>query len=313
MRIVYMGTPDFAVPALRAIADSPDHDVVGVFTNPDRPRGRGKSVAMSAVKQCALEYDIEVCQPERFRGNPDALRQLEDWAPDCAVVAAYGQILPQSALDVPKFGCVNIHASLLPKYRGAAPINWCIIRGESVTGICTMQMEAGLDTGPVLMRGELEIGPLETAGELHDRLMVLGADLILPTLAGLANGSIEAEPQDDEQSTYAPMMSKDTGRIDWTQSARDIANLIRGTNPWPGAWTTHNGARIKLHLAEAVMTAQPTGGPGVIGELARNKMLVINCGEGVLSVINVQAPGSRAMPVHDFLNGYDLKVGEQFE
>lgn len=308
MRIVYMGTPDFAVPALEALVRADDIDVVGVFTNPDRPRGRGKAMSESAVKRCATEHGIAVCQPVRFRGDEEAMQQLRDWAPDCAVVAAYGQILPQSALDVPRLGCVNIHASLLPKHRGAAPINWCIIHGEQVTGVCTMQMEAGLDTGPVLLRRELEIGALETAGELHDRLMVLGAELILPTLRRLDAGSIEPQPQDDRAATYAPMMSKDTGRIDWTHSAIDIANLIRGTNPWPGAWTTHRGARIKLHLAQAVADRK-NDEPGTV--TLADKDLEVACGTGILRCLQIQAPGGRAMSTTDFLNGYDLSVGER--
>ncbi len=306
LRVVYMGTPEFAVPALRAILES-DHDVVGVFTNPDRPSGRGKRVAMSPVKECAVEHGVPVYQPQRVRGNDEALEQLRAWEPDVVVVTAYGQILPQAILDVPRLGCVNIHASLLPKYRGAAPLNWCIIRGEEETGITTMLMEAGLDTGPMLLRRAVRIGELETAGELHDRLMQLGGDLILPTLEGLSDSSIKPEEQDHEASTYAPMMTKDTGRIDWTASARDVANLIRGVNPWPGAWSMFGGDRVKFHLAH------PTDGAGAPGEvLVADKRLVIATGDGAVEILEVQAPGARAMAALPFLNGYDLEVGARF-
>lgn len=308
MRIVYMGTPDFAVPALEAIIAA-RHDVVGVFTNPDRPSGRGKTLTPSPVKQCAVAHGVEVCQPEHFRRDPNALATLQRWAPDCAVVAAYGQILPQAALDVPRLDCVNIHASLLPRYRGAAPINWCIIRGESETGICTMQMEAGLDTGPVLMRGALPIGPLETAGELHDRLMTLGAQLIVPTLQALGDGTITPQPQDDALATYAPMMTKDTGRIDWTASATDVANLIRGVNPWPGAWSHYDGARIKVHLARPVDA--PAAEPGVVVDT--NRRLIVACGDGAVELLQLQAPGARAMSALDFLNGTSVTAGGRFE
>ncbi len=307
MRIVYMGTPDFAVPALEALVRS-RHDVVGVFTNPDRPRGRGKAVAASAVKQCAVRHGIEVSQPTRFRGNAEALDQLRAWRPDCAVVAAYGQILPQEALDVPRLGCVNIHASLLPKYRGAAPINWCLIRGETEAGVTTMQMEAGLDTGPMLLKARTPVGPLVTAGELHDRLMLLGAELIVPTLEGLEDGSLRGEAQDDSASSYAPMISKDTGRVDWSASAVDVANLVRGVNPWPGAWTTHNGKRIKLHLCQVV---DGSGDAGTVLDATRR--LVVACGDGAVEFLELQAPGGRAMQARDFLNGYAVAANECFD
>lgn len=308
MRVVYMGTPEFAVPALDALIAA-GHDVVGVFTNPDRPSGRGKVLTASPVKQCAVRHGIEVCQPERFRGDETALAQLTAWAPDCAVVAAYGQILPQSALDVPRLGCVNIHASLLPRYRGAAPINWCLIRGETRTGITTMQMEAGLDSGPILMTAETSIGELETAGSLHDRLMVIGAELIVATLAGLAAGTLTAQPQDHSQATYAPMLSKDTGRVDWTQPARDVANLVRGVNPWPGAFTHHEDRRVKLHLCRPIDGI--SGAPGEIVEAGRR--LIVACGVGAVECLQLQAPGKQPMAALDFLNGFRLAAGERFQ
>ena len=306
LRVVYMGTPEFAVPALDSIIAA-GHEVAGVFTNPDRPAGRGKKVLFTPVKQAALAHGVPVYQPQRVRKNEEALEQLHAWAPDVVVVTAYGQILPQSILDVPRLGCVNIHASLLPKYRGAAPINWCIIRGEAETGVTTMRMEAGLDTGPMLMVESTPIGPLETAGELHDRLAPMGARLIVPTLEGIATGTITPKPQDDNVSTYAPMMSKADGRIDWTRSATDVANLIRGVNPWPGAWSTHGEDRIKFHL---VKPCEGDGEPGIV--LQADKSLVIACGKGAVDIREIQAPGARAMGAHDFLNGYRVEVGARF-
>ena len=306
MRIVYMGTPEFAVPALEALIAS-EHDVVGVFTNPDRPSGRGKQLAQSAVKRAAVAAGIEVFQPERVRKNPEALEKLRAWEPDLAVVTAYGQILPRSILEVPRLGCINIHASLLPKYRGAAPINWCIIRGEEETGITTMQMDVGLDTGPMLMQAATAIGELETAGQLHDRLAPMGAELIMLTLYGLEQDTVFPVAQDDAESSYAPMMAKETGRIDWTQSARDVANLIRGVNPWPGAFSNQGNERIKFHLARAT---EGSGEPGQV--LESDRQLLVACGSGAIEALELQAPGSRAMQALDFLNGYRIEAGARF-
>lgn len=304
MRIVYMGTPDFAVPALQSLIAA-GHDVVGVFTNPDRPSGRGKKTKPSPVKRAALQHSIPVCQPRRVRGNEEALEQFRAWAPDVAVVAAYGQILPQTFLDVPTRGCVNIHASLLPKHRGAAPINWCIINGDQTTGVTTMQMDAGLDSGPMLLRREIEIGDLETAGELHDRLCELGAELIVETLVSMEAGTLEPTPQDDAESTYARMMSKEDGLVDWTISGPDIANLILGTNPWPGGYTFHEDQRLKMHRARAV---EGSGQPGEI--LIADRRLVVAAGDQAVDCLELQAPGSRAMSALDFLNGYPLEPGD---
>lgn len=307
LRVVYMGTPDFAVGALESIIAA-GHDVVGVLTNPDRPSGRGKKLTPSPVKRAARAHGIEVYQPGRVRGNDEALETLRSWNADVAVVAAYGQILPQSFLDTPRLGCINIHASLLPKYRGAAPINWCIIRGEDTTGVTTMQMDAGLDTGDMLQTVQTPIGPLETAGELHDRLAIIGADLIVETLSALEADELDPEPQDNEASSYAPMMSKSDGRIDWTATATDVSNLVRGVHPWPGGYTFHDGDRIKVHLA------RPVDGSGAPGEvIVADKQLIIAAGDHAVECITVQAPGSRAMSALDFLNGYDLSTGDVFE
>lgn len=306
LRVVYMGTPEFAVPALEVLSASP-HDVVGVFTNPDRPSGRGKRLTPSPVKRFAVDHSIPAFQPERVRRNAEALDTLCGWEPDVVVVTAYGQILPQTILDVPRLGCVNIHASLLPRHRGAAPLNWCIIRGDEETGVTTMLMEAGLDTGPMLLQERTPIGELETAGELHDRLAQIGAQMIVPTIEGLADGSIEPKRQDDTLATYAPMMSKETGRIDWTAPAEDVANLVRGVNPWPGAFATLSGDRIKIHLARVV------AGSAAPGEVVdSDRRLVVACGEEAVEILRLQAPGARAMDAQAFLNGAEIALGARF-
>jgi len=307
-----MGTPDFAVPALDALIQS-RHEVVGVMTNPDRRSGRGKKVHPSPVKARALEAGIEVYQPPKVRKNPEVLEVLERWQPDLAVVAAYGQILPQSVLDAPKMGCLNIHASLLPGYRGAAPINWCIVRGETRTGITIMEMEAGLDTGPMLSKVEVEITDMMTAQQLHDELCVLGGPLLLETIDGLLDGSITPEPQDDERASWAPMIKKENGLVDWTRSAREVADLIRGFNPWPGAYTFHHAEdtapqRVKMHLARPV---ELSGAPGEVLK-ASDGELIIACGQGAIECVKLQAPGRKAMAVRDFLNGYHVSVSDRF-
>jgi methionyl-tRNA formyltransferase len=305
LRIVYMGTPDFSVPALEALIAS-KHEVVGVVTNPDRPAGRGKKLTPPPVKVAAEAAGIPVYQPRKIRKNEDAFDTLTSWAPDVAVVAAYGQILPQRFLDIPRLGCVNIHASLLPKYRGASPINAAIVHGEAESGVTIMQMEAGLDTGPMLATRSTPIGPLMTAQELHDALAQLGADMIVDTLEALDAGEVEPIEQDDSLSTYAGLMSKDDGRIDFSKSAADVANLIRGMNPWPGAHCMlrrgDDTTRVKFHLA------QPVAGNGEPGDVleANGDELVIACGEGAIQAISLQPAGKRALSPRDFNNGFQL-------
>lgn len=313
LRVVYMGTPDFAVPALEALIDS-HHDVVGVFTQPDRRSGRGKNVKPPPVKKTAQAADVPVFQPKKVKRNEEALDKLRQWDPDLVVVAAYGQILPESILELPRLGCVNIHASLLPEYRGAAPINWAIVRGEEKTGVTIMQMDVGLDTGPMLMKREIPIPDDMTAQELHDQLSELGAEVVVEALDKLAAGVLEPEPQDDELSSYAPMLSKESGRIDWKKGNVEIANHIRGFNPWPGAYAFHERdgeqTRIKFHRA------RPTTGDGEAGEVLRADAsageLLIACGQGAVEVVEIQAPGKRAMAARDFLNGYEIEEGDRF-
>ncbi len=315
LRIVYMGTPDFAVPALNALATSSD-DVVGVITQPDRRRGRGKKRRPTAVKVAAEDAGLPIFQPENI--NDDlALEHHKDWAPDVVVVAAYGQILSPKVLNVPPHGCINIHASLLPKYRGAAPINWAIANGEESSGITIMEMEEGLDTGPMLLKKRTLIGPLETAGELHDRLAEMGAELIVDVMRLIHLDSLNPVEQDDAQSSYAPMLSRDDGALNWSDSAASLAFKIRGFHPWPGTFSTvelanEESERIKFHLARALDTAsnQPPG--TVIRADRKAGELHIATGEGVLECLELQAPGRRAMDIGDFLNGHTINEGDRF-
>lgn len=312
MRIVFAGTPDFAVPTLEALAES-DHQLVGVITNPDRPRGRGSDPLPSPVKRAAVERDIPVYQPEEI--DREATEKLEAWAPDAVVVAAYGQILPEWFLEWPDRGCINVHASLLPKYRGAAPIHWAILEGEDETGVTIMEMEPELDTGPILLQEAVEIGALETAESLHDRLANLGARLAVEALDRMERGDVAPTPQDDDAATYASKLSKSDGRIDWSEPAEAVANRIRGLNPWPGAFSElprdGESERLKFHLAE------PTDGDGEPGEVLEadpsGDRLVIACGEGAISVLEIQAPGGQKLDAGDFLNGYELERGDQFD
>lgn len=316
-----MGTPDFAVPSLAALIQS-RHDVVGVVTNPDRRSGRGKKVTPTPVKRLALEHGIEVYQPKKLRKNEEALAKLAAWEPDMIVVAAYGQILPVSILELPELGCLNVHASLLPAYRGAAPINWCIVRGEEVSGVTIMEMEKGLDTGPMILKGETPIPPDMIAQELHDALAEQGAKLLPEAIDGLLDGSLKPTPQDHDAASWAPMISKEDGLIDWGASAKQVCDLIRGFNPWPGTYTYHHGVDgsvtgpIKLHLATPCELGPDVGevAPGqVVVADASDEQLIIAAGDGKgIACLSIQAPGRRAMGVRDFLNGYELGPEDRF-
>jgi len=319
LRIVYMGTPEFSVPALNALVAGPD-DVVGVVTPPDRPSGRGKKTTPPDVKVAAEEAVLPVFQPDDINSGI-AIDKLEEWAPDVIVVAAYGQILKSDVLELPDYGCLNIHASLLPRYRGAAPINWAIVRGEDETGITIMQMDEGLDTGPMLLKKKTPIGTLETAGELHDRLATMGAELIVDVMRLIRLDSLNPVEQDDEQSSYAPMLSRDDGRIDWTESAGDIARKIRGFNPWPGTFSFYerddDNERIKFHLARRlpdddhdVSDHMPAG--TVVRANRSDGELWIATGDGVVDCLKLQASGKRAMETGDFLNGHNVIEGDRF-
>jgi methionyl-tRNA formyltransferase len=299
-----MGTPDFALQTLQGLIDT-GCNMVGVYTQPDRPKGRGKQLAAPPVKELALQYEIPVYQPLKLR-QPEAVAELAALAPDLIVVVAYGQILPKSVLDIPTHGCINVHASLLPRYRGAAPINKAIVDGETETGITTMYMDVGLDTGDMLVKKTLAIGPQETAGELHDRLATLGRETMEDTLKQLCAGTLQREVQDDAQSTYAAMMKKEDGRIDWSRSATDIHNQIRGLDPWPGAHTTLNGEMLKL--AGTSPEATDGGSPGQV-VAADQDGVRIACGRGTLLVKELQLAGRKRLAAADFLRGCPLQAG----
>lgn len=318
MRIVYMGTPEFAAVALDAIVK--EHEVVAVITQPDKPQGRNRKLVPTPVKVKAQAYDIPVYQPVKIR-EEESVQMIRDYNPDVIVVAAYGQILPESILNIPKYGCINIHASLLPKYRGAAPIERAIIDGEVMTGVTTMYMEKGLDTGDMIEKAEVPITGEDTGATLHDKLAEVGAALILTTLAKLEAGTVTRTKQDDAQSCYAAMLTKELGRMDFTRPAVELERLIRGLNPWPCAYTTIDGKNVKLYKAEVInldaqmrQTLQEKSeqilafAPGEIVEVTK-KYFVIACGEGALRVRNLQPEGKKAMDTSAYLNGNPLKPG----
>ena len=307
MKAVFMGTPEFAVPTLQALIDH--HEVLAVVTQPDKQRGRGKKMQFPPVKEKAVEYDIPVYQPQRAR-DEEFIEELKNLNPDVIVVVAYGQILPESILNIPKYGCINVHGSLLPKYRGAAPIQWAVLDGEEKTGITTMYMEKGLDTGDMIDKAEVVLDKKETAGSLHDKLMVLGADLLLETLKKLEDGTAVREKQNDEESCYAKMLSKDMGQIDFTKSAREIECLIRGMNPWPSAYTFLNGKTLKVWKCK-VSTEKTDAVPGTIF-LADKEGIHTACGEGVLILTEVQLEGKKRMETEAFLRGYHIENGIVF-
>ncbi len=299
MRVVFLGTPEFAVPSLERLVAA-GHDVLLALTQPDRPLGRGLREGMSPVKRAALRLGLPVAQPERVR-RPDSVEMLRALAPDAMVVVGYGQIIPQSVIDIPPHGIVNVHSSLLPKYRGAAPAQWAIVNGETRTGVTTMRIDAGLDTGDILLARETEIGPEETAVELNARLSLLGADLLLETLDGLAAGAIAPRKQDSSQATLAPILKKEDGLIDWRRSAESIHNLVRGMQPWPGAFTTFRGQTLRIWRTRLAPGSEPR--PLGSGSFLRLNPLTVACGAGALELIEVQLEGRRRMSAADFANG----------
>lgn len=305
MNVVYMGTPEFAVLPLDAIIKA-GHNVTGVFTQPDKPKGRGYTLTPPPVKVRALESEIPVFQPNSMKDD-EALKILEELKPDVIVVVAYGKILPKAILDLPKYGCVNVHASLLPKYRGAGPIQWCVLNGEEETGVTTMKMAEGLDTGDMLLKSATKIGENETAGELHDRLSQMGADLITETLTALENNTAVPEKQDDSLSNYAPMLTKEFCKIDWNKSAQQIHNQVRGLNPWPVATAVVNGKRVKIFAT----TLCDKGGKA--GKVLCEKPLTVACGEKSLVIHELQLEGKKRMKSDDFVRGYRITTDTVFE
>lgn len=309
MRIVFMGTPDFSVPALESLV-SGGHQVIAAVTQPDKPKGRGKAVLMTPVKEKALELGIPVYQPVKVR-EESFITMLEEMKPDAIVVAAFGQILPKRLLDIPKYGCINIHASLLPKYRGAAPIQWAVIDGEKETGITTMMMDVGLDTGDMLEKAVIPIEKDETGGSLHDKLSAAGGPLILSTLKKAEEGTLVRTPQTDEGTCYAKMLTKSLGDIDWSQSAEQIERLIRGLNPWPSAYTSLNGKTLKIWQAQ-VLADEYEGALGQVVKAVKGDLLV-KTGKGSLRITSLQLEGKKRMDTDAFLRGYPVEAGTVLE
>jgi len=303
---VFLGTPAFAVPTLERIVAA-GHQVIAVFTQPDRPKGRGQHNAMPPVKEAALRLGLRVHQPERIR-KPEVVEQLRAMEPESMVVVGYGQIIPQAILDIPPRGIINVHASLLPKYRGAAPVQWAIARGETSTGVTTMRINAGLDTGDMLLKWETEIGEEETAVELGERLAVAGAGLLDETLEGLAH--ITPEPQDHAQASYAPILKKEDGHVDWSMPSREILNRIRGFTPWPGCYGFLRGSFVsnaRLHVWKARPAAVDLPPGALRGE---HRRLYAGCGDGSIEFLEVQLEGKKRMDAASFLNGFALEAGE---
>jgi len=299
VRLVFAGTPDFAATALKALIAA-GHTIVGVYSQPDRPAGRGRKLQPSPVKQVALDHEIPVFQPETLK-TPEAQKQLADLNPDVMIVAAYGLILPKAVLDIPTHGCLNIHASLLPRWRGAAPIQRAIAAGDAETGITIMQMDEGLDTGAMLLKSLTAIEDSDTGGSLHDRLAELGGNAIIKALELLQKGELTGEPQSDELACYASKLSKTEGHIDWATDAKAIERLVRAFNPWPGTYTDLGDQRIRIHEARALVTTSD-GLPGTVVQRDREG-IDIACGNGTLRITCLQLPGSRAQSVNDLING----------
>ncbi len=303
MRIVFMGTPDFAVPSLeRLIADG--HDIAAVYTQPDKPKNRGMKLTPSPVKEVALAHQIPVVQPQKLR-EEGVLETLAAYQPELIVVVAYGKLLPKALIDLPPKGCINVHSSLLPKYRGAAPINWAVINGEAETGVTIMDIAEALDAGDIISQAATPIDPNESVETLHDRLAVMGAELLSRTVVSIADGTARRIPQEDSQSTYAPMLSRELSPIDWSRSAREIHNQIRGLTPWPATTMELSGSTFKVYAAEE--TGETTGKPAgtLVGTDKRG--ICMACGDGhVLRILEIQAPGKKRMKAPDYLRGHPI-------
>ena len=306
MRIVFMGTPEFAVPSLKALIRE-GYDVAGVFTQPDRPKGRGNKLTPSPVKVAATEAGIPVFQPERIRKT--GVEDLRNLKPDLCVTAAFGQILSQEILDIPPMGNINVHASLLPKHRGAAPIAYAIMAGDEKAGVTTMMMDAGIDTGDILLQEETGIGESETCGELTARLSEIGAELLIRTIRAMEAGTLERIPQNEAEMTYDPMMTKELGRPDWSREAAEIRSLINGLNPWPCVSVPYEGGRLKLLRA---VCCEGNGKPGTVIKADPKAGLAIACGSGAVRILELQAPGGKQMKAEDYLRGHGIQEETDF-
>lgn len=303
MRIIFMGTPEFACPTLGTLIERGEQ-VIAVVTQPDRPKGRGQQTLPPPVKLLAEQHGIPVFQPVKVR-HPDAIEEIRSLEPDLIVVVAFGQILPKALLEIPKYGCINVHASLLPRYRGAAPLNWCIINGESETGVTTMMMDVGLDTGDMLLKKSTPIDPDEDTRSLHDRMSQVGAELLAETLDQLVAGGLIPEKQDDALTCYAPMLKKEDGQIDWSKDAASIKNLVRGMTPWPGAFSYLDEKLLKVYRVDS---ASGSGNPGEVLTAGRDGIEVA-CGEGSIIIHELQLEGKKRLPAAEFLAGCKLEPG----
>lgn len=318
MNIVFMGTPDFARESLKAIYEA-GHNILGVVTNVDRPRGRGMKLQPSEVKEYALEKGLTIYQPERVKKNQEFIEEMEKLKPDAICVVAYGKLLPKKILNIPKYGCINVHGSLLPKYRGAAPIQWAVLNGEKVTGVTTMYMDVGMDTGDMILKEEVAIGENETTGELWDKLAKKGGELLVETLAQLEKGIAPREKQGDDFSV-APMLSKEMAKIDWkNQSAKEIKNLVRGLNPMMGAYTYLNGKKVKFWKVQVATEDEIIAGNmdflrnGTVIVSDPRDGIFIKTKEGILKVLEIQGENARKMAIQDFLRGNTIEEFEVFE
>ena len=307
MNIIFMGTPDFAVPVLELLYKTKKHNIQAVFTQPDKPKGRGYKLTPPPVKVLALEHNTPVFQPNSLKnGGEEYVEKIKEFNPDCIVVAAYGKILPKSVLDIPKYGCVNVHGSLLPKYRGAGPIQWAVLNDEAETGITTMLMGEGLDTGDMLLKKATPIGENETAAELFDRLADMGAELLVETLDALEQGNVIPEKQQEEFATYAPMLSKDMCNLDFSDPVRKVHKQICGLSDWPCAVTKLNGKRLKIYKSE-IVSNKASGNAN--GEIVNAKDFSVACSDGVIRFTEIQAEGSKRMKTADYLRGKPVSEG----
>ena len=308
MKIVFMGTPDYAATALEAILQA-GYEVTGVVCQPDKPKGRSGALAACPVKECALKYNLPVFQPERIK-RPEAVAELKKFPADVFVVAAFGQILSEEILTMPKYGCINIHASLLPKYRGAAPIQWCIVDGEKETGVTIMQMDAGIDTGDILFTKKVEITEEETGGSLFDKLSQAGAELIVEALPKIEAGEVNPVKQEEALSNYARMLKKEDGQINWKRPAEEIGRQVRGMDPWPSAYTYYKGKQFKIWKAQAVEGGTEGLQPGTIAQIEKQGIWIA-CGSGMLQVTEAQLEGKKRMSAADLMNGRSLEMNER--
>ena len=308
MKIVFMGTPDYAATALEAILQA-GYEVTGVVCQPDKPKGRSGALSACPVKECALKYNLPVFQPERIK-RPEAVEELRKFPADVFVVAAFGQILSEEILTMPKYGCINIHASLLPKYRGAAPIQWCIVDGEKETGVTIMQMDAGIDTGDILFTKKVAITEEETGGSLFDKLSQAGAELIVEALPKIEAGEVKPVKQDEARSNYARMLKKEDGQINWNRPAEEIGRLVRGMDPWPSAFTYYRGKQFKIWKAQAVDGGTEGLLPGTIAQIEKQGIWIA-CGSGMLQVTEAQMEGKKRMSAADLMNGRTLEMNER--